>query len=361
MKRKLKKGPKLIIRIIIPILLFIIIFFIMYMNGISKVSNNESIMSFEVPQGSTYITLAESLKTKNLIKSEFFYKLYIKTHNLKDLQAGTYKLSENMDVKELTNKLSNGTIISGDYINITFKEGINMRRIIKLITEKTNIKEETIIDTLKDKTYLDSLINTYWFLTNDIKNDNIYYSLEGYLYPDTYQISLKGDIKDIFKSMLDNMELKLETYKKSIQNNKYSVHELITLASIVELEAANSDDRNGVAGVFYNRLENNWSLGSDVTTYYGAKIDMSERDLYQKEINEYNSYNTRNSKMAGKLPVGPICIPSIESIEAVINPTSHNYYYFVADKNKKTYFNTSDSGHINTVSKLKRDGLWYEY
>ena len=361
MKRKLKKGPKLLLKIVGPIILFLIIFLIMYINGTSKVSNDDTIISFEVPVGSTYTTLADSLKKNNLIKSEFFYKLYIKTHSLNDLQAGTYNLSENMDLKTLASTLSDGTIISGDYTNITFKEGINMRRVINIIVKETNIKEESIRETLKDKEYLDSLINTYWFITDDIKNDKLYYSLEGYLYPDTYQVKTNGDIKEIFKSMLDNMELKLEPYKKQFQNSKYTIHELLTLASIVELEAANSDDRNGVAGVFYNRLNGGWSLGSDVTTYYGAEIDMSERDLYQTEINEYNAYNTRNSKMAGKLPVGPICIPSIDSIEATINPTSHDYYYFVADKNKKTYFNTSDSGHENTVAKLKRDGLWYEY
>ena len=136
---------------------------------------------------------------------------------------------------------------------------------------------------------------------------------------------------------------------------------MLTLASIIELEASNADDRAGVAGVFYNRLEDGWSLGSDVTTYYAAKVDLSERDLYQSEIDDVNDYNTRPVAMAGKLPIGPICNPSIMSIKAAIKPTEHNNYFFVADKNGKTYFSKTNSEHINTVNTLKKEGLWFEY
>ena len=146
--------------------------------------------------------------------------------------------------------------------------------------------------------------------------------------------------------MLDETDKKLTPYKNSIQNSNYSIHEILTLASIVELEGANSDDRNGIAGVFMNRLKSKWSLGSDVTTYYAVGIDFNERDLYMSEINDYNSYNTRSSQMAGKLPV---------------SPKKHNYYYFVADKNKKTYFSKTSSEHTATINKLKKDNLWYTY
>ena len=105
----------------------------------------------------------------------------------------------------------------------------------------------------------------------------------------------------------------------------------------------------------------NISIIEKPTTYYGIKVDVSERDLYQSEIETFNDYNTRHAKMAGKLPIGPICIPSIDSIKAAISPTSHNYYYFVADKNKKTYFFKTYNEHINKINELKRNGLWYEY
>ena len=88
-----------------------------------------------------------------------------------------------------------------------------------------------------------------------------------------------------------------------LEENKYSIHQILTLASIVELEANTKEDRELVAGVFYNRLNHHISLGSDVTTYYAIGIDLSERDLYASEINDINAYNTRPSAMAGKLSV----------------------------------------------------------
>ena len=195
-----------------------------------------------------------------------------------------------------------------------------------------------------------------------ILNDQLYYSLEGYLYPNTYQFDDKDvSVEDIFNTMIDQMDKQLKPVKGSIDTSNYKPHQLLTLASIIELEGVHSDDRNGIASVFYNRLNANMNLGSDVTTYYGARVKMSERDLYVQELNSENPYNTRNINMAGQLPIGPICNPSIESIKAAVNPSSGEYYYFVADKNKKTYFSKTYQEHENTIAKLKKEGLWYEY
>ena len=355
-KRKIKKKP-LLITIIVIILIPIII----YNYNLSSVSSKKEEVVFEVEEGDTYSSLAPTLKKVNLIKSEFFYKMYVKIHKPSNLQTGTYYLNKKMNVKKIIETFNKGPHSSGKYVNITFKEGINMRSIARLISANTNISEEEVYKTLKDENYLNKIIKKYWFLDDVIKNNKIYYSLEGYLFPDTYEVNVSGDVTDIFNVMLDNMEKKLEPYKEQILNSNYSVHEILTLASIIEMEAANSNDRAGVAGVFINRLNSSWSLGSDVTTYYGIKVDVSERDLYQSEIDTFNDYNTRHAKMAGKLPVGPICIPSIDSIKAAINPTKHDYYYFVADKNKKTYFFKTYNEHINKISELKRNGLWYEY
>ena len=91
---------------------------------------------------------------------------------------------------------------------------------------------------------------------------------------------------------------------------------MLSLASMIELEAKNAEDRAEVSGVFYNRLNKNMSLGSDVTTYYAYKVDMGERDLYMSEINGYNPYNTRGPRMEGKLPIGPISSISKDALDA---------------------------------------------
>ena len=161
--------------------------------------------------------------------------------------------------------------------------------------------------------------------------------------------------------MLDKMDKVLTKHKKNIQQSKYSVHEILTMASIVELEGNNSKNRSQIARVIYNRLDSNMSLGSDVTTYYAIKVDMSERDLYTKEINTYNAYNTRGPKMEGKLPIGPISTVSEESITAVLSPANGEYLYFVADKNGDIYFSNTYEQHQETIEVLKKKGLWYEY
>lgn len=359
--RRLKSWVKIALIIVIAIIVLLILSCFIYKLNIRKVSNSEVLKEIEITSGNSYLTVSEILKENNLIRSEFFYKIYIKLHNPQSLQAGKYNLSENMSVKQIVNILSNGSTYNSNVISITFKEGINMRKIASIIAENTDNTEEDVYVTLKDETYLNELKNKYWFITDEIKNKNIYYSLEGYLFPDTYSVNKSDSVKKIFELMLDRMATKLADYKDEIEASNYSAHEILTLASIVELEAANTNDRAGVAGVFYNRLKSGWSLGSDVTTYYAVKVDMSERDLYQSELDAYNAYNTRSSQMAGRLPVGPICIPGLDSISASVNPTKHDYYYFVADKNKKTYFSKTDSEHNTLVASLKEQNLWYEY
>ena len=359
--RRLKPKVKIALIIVSAILLFVILCGFVYRIGIGRVSKDETLKEIEVTSGNTYMSVSKILKDNHLIKSEFFFKVYVKLHKPTSLQAGKYELSENMSVKEIISVLSNGSTYNPNVVSLTFKEGINMRNVAKIIAENTENTEEDVFVTLSDTNYLDELIKKYWFVTEAVKNKNIYYSLEGYLFPNTYSVNKTDSVKKIFEMMLDNMSLKLSPYKEQIQSSTHNIHEILTLASIIELEAGNSNDRSGVAGVFYNRLKSGWSLGSDVTTYYGAKIELHERDLYQREIDEYNAYNTRSSQMAGRLPVGPICLPSLDSISAAVNPTVSEYYYFVADKNKKTYFSKTYEEHAQTVASLKSQGLWYEY
>lgn len=266
-----------------------------------------------------------------------------------------------MGVEKIVKILEEGTKYNPNEISITFKEGINIRKIATLISENTNNSYDDVIKKASDETFINTLIDKYWFLTEDIKNKNIYYSLEGYLFPDTYRFNNREvTTEEIFTKMLDEMDKKLSKYKDEINKSDLSVHEIITLASVVELEGAKATDRKGVAGVFYNRLASSAypTLGSDATTYYASKIDDWSYSLTYKELNDCkNKYNTRCSSNTG-LPVGPICNPGIESIEATINPDKHEYYYFVADCNGKVYLTKNSTEHNNIINKLKKEDNW---
>ena len=355
---------KLIICIssLISILIIIIcITILLYSNGIKAVSKKNIPVEFEVVKGNNYYNISDELYDLGLIKSELWYKIYLKLNKVPTIKAGVYKLNKNMSVSDIVKALSQNSY-NPDTINLTFKEGYNFYDIIDVITSNTNNTEEDITNLLNNEEYINGLIDKYWFVTDNIKNDKLYFPIEGYLYPETYQFKNKEvSVEEIFDTLLSQMEKKLNSYKDKINENKYSIHELLTLASIVELEGVNDKDRADIAGVFYNRLNSNMNLGSDVTTYYGAKVRLSERDLYTNELNDNNGYNTRVSTMAGKLPIGPICNPSIESIKAVIYPNDNDYYYFVSDKNKNTYFTKTLKEHNAKITELKKDGLWYEY
>lgn len=360
------KKNKLIINIIviiIAVLCAIILGFTCFYNlNLKSVSKDSKEVEFMVESGSTYYNIISKLKDNSLIRNELCFKLYIKFNKVNDLEAGKYILNKNMSVSEIVEVFSNGNKYNPDAVVITFKEGKHMRDIANTISKYTNNTEEDVYNVLKDKDYLNSIINDYWFIDNEVLNEEIYYSLEGYLYPNTYEFKNKDvTVKEIFKVMLDEMDKKLTTYKTDLLSNDYSIHQILTLASIVELEGANSTDRSGIAGVFYNRLSSGKPLGSDVTTYYAAKIELIDRDLYKSEIDDANNYNTRSSHLAGKLPIGPICNPSIKSIEAVLNPESHEYYYFVSDINGKTYFSKTYDEHLSARDDLIEAGLWYMY
>lgn len=307
-----------------------------------------------IKPGMSTSQIASLLKKKYLIKDEFFFKVYMKLNRRDSIKASTYYLSKNMSLDNIVSLLEKGA--SNTDISITFKEGKTIKDYAKLLSETTNISEDEFLTKMKDKTYLASLIKSYWFLTDAILDSNIYYGLEGYLAPDTYNFKDKDvTVEEVIKTLLDQEEKNLSPYKDTL--SKMNVHEVLTLASISELEGLKDTDRKLIVGVFQNRLSKGMNLGSDVTTYYAFNQAM-DKDLTSEMFNTYNPYNTRSSAMAGKLPVGPICNPSIESIMASINPTKSDYYYFVADKNGHVYYTKTSSEHSAKVKELKEKGDW---
>lgn len=319
-----------------------------YKIGISSVSNIDKEISINIPKDSTYFSISNILKENNLIRSETFYKIYIKIFKPNNLKAGIYTLNQNMDVKQIVDTLE-GNVISEEIL-ITIPEGKHIEETAQIIANKTNISKEEILNYWQDDKILDSLINKYWFLTDEIKKEGIRYSLEGYFFPDTYSILKESKIEDITYKMLDRMDEILIKYKDEIEDSKYSIHDILTLASIVEYEAILDSDRPMIAGVFINRLDKNMKLQSCATIGYSIdewKLSYSYSDL--QTDSPYNTY------LYLGLPIGAVCMPGEASIKAVIYPTKHDYYYFLAnvkDKNdKKTYYSKTYSEHNNKCIK----------
>ena len=329
-----------------------------YQYQISPMSKSSEKVTVEIPSGTGKMEIGEILEENDLIHSKHFFVLYLKLTGNSSLKASVYELDKNMNLKEIVNILTEGNNYNPDNVTITFQEGMNIRQVATLISEKTNHSYEEVMEKMQDESFIDSLIEKYWFLTDEIKNEDIYYPLEGYLFPNTYQFADKDvSIEDIITTMLDEMGDVLKEDEQEIEKSSFSIHQLLTLASIVELEGVSDDDRDMIAQVFYNRLDAGWSLGSDVTACYAFQIDI-ENCNDNVDYAQYNPYNTRSAAMAGKLPVGPICNPSKNSILGSITPQEHDYYYFVADKYKKVYFTKTEQEHLSVIDEIKSKGEW---
>lgn len=310
-----------------------------------------------IPNGMTNINVGKVLASKGLIRNTMFFRIFLRLNQAGTIKADVYQLKKSMSMNEIVTILTEGTHSNPNAIMVTFPEGKNMKEYGAILEKNTKIKSTDFLSKMQDRTYISNLISKYWFLTDAILNENIYYPLEGYLAPDTYQFNDENvTIEEVVLTLLDETENRLKDFKTTLETQQ-NIHDIFTLASIAQLEGIHSEDRKMIVGVFQNRLRSGMNLGSDVTTYYAFQEDMTQ-DLTLDMFNTYNPYNTRSSQMAGRLPVGPICNPDITSIEAAIAPTENDYYYFVADKNGKVYYTKTAIEHAQMVQTIKDRGDW---
>ncbi len=353
---KIQRRPKPLLIILVVLGSFLILLAGVYMFLASPIdSSDKNDIEVVIPSGTGVSTIASILKEKDLIRSKGFFSFVVKINTKISLKASTYDLNKSMSMQEIIDILSNGNNYNPNNVNITFKEGLRITDYAEAIATHTNHTYEEVISVINDKNYITELISEYWFLTDSILDSNIYYPLEGYLSPDTYQFKDKDiSIQDIIRVMLEETDTKLSPYKDIISND---VHSYITMASICELEGTNAKNRKMIVGVFNNRLESGMNLGSDVTTYYALQYPMT-KDLTSSQFATVNPYNTRSTTMAGKLPIGPICNPSLSSIDASIHPTNNDYLYFVADKHGQIFYTKTMAEHEAKVKEIKEKGDW---
>lgn len=349
-----RPKPLLIFLVIMGSLLILLAAVYLFLASPVDKNSHEKI-EIVVPSGTGVTGIAKILKENNLIRSEVLFTITVKSKGNLYLQASTYLFRQDMSMEDIISELISGSKYNPDVITITFKEGMRITDYAKDIAKATNHSETEVLNTLNDRNFLDNLRQKYWFLTDSIFQDGIYYPLEGYLAPDTYQFDDRDvSISTIVETMLNEMEKELDPYRSQIQDN---VHYYMTMASLVELEGTNTDNRKMIAGIFENRIAANMNLGSDVTTYYALQYPMTS-DLTTAQFATINPYNTRASNMRGQMPIGPICNPSLSSLKASIEPTDSNYLYFVADKNGNIFYTSTLSEHEAMVQEIKDKGDW---
>lgn len=349
---KFKPRPLLLVVLLAVILLVLGISWVYLASPVDK--NDKKDIEVEITKGISVVKISNILKEEKLIRSKTLFKVYIKLYSNKTLKAGNYMLNRSMSLSEIVEVLEEGSKFDSSTLKLTFKEGQRITDYAKVVADSTNNNYEDVIAIFKDKNYMSELINKYWFLTNNILQDGIYYPLEGYLAPDTYYFKDSDvDPKEIIERMLDEMNKELTEYRVSLGDN---VHYYLTMASIVELEGKTLEDRQNIMGVFNNRISAGMHLGSDVTTYYAFQASMSTK-LTSEQYNTTNPYNTRPTSKVGP-PIGPICNPDLTSIQASINPINNNYLYFVADSNGKVYYSRTIDEQNKVIQDLISSGKW---
>ena len=350
--KKLKPAVKISIVIIVVLLGLIIMWF--SLTGPVNRGNKENI-EVEIKSGTSRREIGNILKEKKLIRSTLMFNVYIRLNSVNSLKASTYLFNQSMSLGDIVSELEKGSTYNPNLVVLTLKEGKRITDYAKLISEKTNSSYDEVIAIFKDREYAKELVNEYWFLTDKILDSNIYYPLEGYLFPDTYHFDDKNvEVKEIIEKSLDEMDNKLSKYRTEMSNDP---HYYMTMASVVELEGTNTTNRKMIVGIFKNRLSSGMNMGSDVTTYYGLQKNMTS-DLASEEFLKDNPYNTRAVSMIGKMPVGPICSSGLSSIEASVNPTDSDYLFFVADKHGNIFYTRTNKEHDQKVAEIKEKGDW---
>ena len=330
-------------------------------------------ISVEIPENSGNSYIGQLLESAGVIKSGKVFNYYTKFKNISNLKSGYYNLQPSMTMDEIIEALqkkgsdkpqepSLGTVL--------VKEGYTIEQIAKAVEvnssakkgkhSSTGLKAKDFLKLMKDDVFLTKMKAKYpTLLANLPKDTDAKYVLEGYLFPATYNIHDDTTVESLAEEMLSTMDTYLSPYYATISSSDHNVNEILTLASLVEKEGATDDDRKNIASVFYNRLDSDIALQSNIAVLYALGKLGQETTLKEDVTIDTNIDSLYNDYVHKGLMPGPVDSPSLSAIEAVINPSSTKYMYFVADVSTgNVYFAESYEEHQHNVetyinSKLK--------
>jgi len=304
-----------------------------------RTMNNHEV-SLKIKAGASLKSIAQQLKQQNIIASSYYFVYYGKTNNLTDkIKAGDYLIPPHITLKELFSKFQNP---EKDYIKIIIPEGFSYYQIANRL-EKAGLGNKEMYLNFKGESLHSPLFTA---------KPGEFYDLEGYLFPATYHFSRNTSPESIIKRMNSQLNLLFTDNEKS-QANKlgYSIHEILTIASLIEKEAVNDQERKEIAGVIYNRLHKKMPLQIDASVIYAInRGEKSIERLYYKNLKIDSPFNTY--KHTG-LPPGPISSPGKPSIYAALYPAKHAYYYYVLGEGKHVFSETYQL-HQQNVKKYRK-------
>lgn len=321
-----------------------------YKEGIAPVSDKSKEVMVTVENGQTATSVLYTLDEAGLVNDVLCGKIYLKFNDVGNLQANSYILNENMSLEEIFKVMASPT---GDHVvqvSVTILDGYSLKDISESIAKALEIEATEVMNLLNDETFLNSLIEKYWFITDEIFAEGIKYPLEGYLYPETYLYNSNVTIEDVIYGSLDMMDKHLAKSKEFFEARGWTAHEFLAFASVVERESLFDEDRPKIAGVFMNRLEKGMLFQADSTVNYAW--DRTGVDVTYAHLEIDSPYNTY--KYAG-VPIGPISTVSGVTMDACVNYENHEYLYFFSKEDGTQIYSKTLREHNNAVKNNK----WY--
>ncbi len=289
---------------------------------------------FEVKNGDTFGKINQRLHDQKIISNTRLFHYYTKYKDLMTkFRAGNFTIPRGSNMTQVLDILIRGT---PNLMGFTIPEGKNMYEIARIVGNSGIASEKDFLEAVQSPDLISMLGAEAP-------------SLEGYLYPETYRFAPNTPARSVAKAMVDLFSKKTEAL--NFNHPFLNKHQVIVLASVVEKETGAKVERPAIAGVFTNRLKKRMRLESDPTTIYGIweryKGNIKRADLL--EMTPYNTYKIP------ALPKGPICNPSLEAIQAVLNPAEHEFLFFVSKNDGTHEFTKSYEDHVQAVNDFQRN------
>ncbi|MEJ7660496.1 MAG: endolytic transglycosylase MltG [Hymenobacter sp.] len=292
-----------------------------YANALKPTGTEEQ--AIVVKDGATPKQVAAELADRKLIKSAAAFRWHVSRTGLgKDIKAGRYRLDGRTPSPEIAKALAAGP--QADANRFTVKEGQTQQTIANTLSKLGGFDRQEFAN-LKAKDF-----TGYDFL-KDLPDDA---TLEGFLFPETYEIPPpETATKEVATVLLNQFQKELAPQLSQLRASSRSLFDTVTVASIVEVEVRSDEDRRLVAGIIYRRLREDIRLDADATLRYG--IDKPTEALTKSDLDSDNPYNTRKHK---GLPPGPVSNPGIASLKAATNPQASDYLFYLSAKDGTTVF-----------------------
>lgn len=325
--------------------------FMSYNNDVKGGKGSSEEVTVQLDKGMGAYSVAAVLAENGIVENELFFKLYAKQNPIDNLQYGEFTLRENMSYEEIVKEITTAKDLR-ETVSVTVFEGSSIVRISKIVEEAGFCTAQEFIDVVENTDW--SQFKFFQYVEDDVNKP---FKMEGFLYPETYEFFPEATAYEIAEKMLGHFdELITDDMYAQMEQQGFTLQDVVTLASYVEEEAGDPINQPDVAAVFLNRLKPDSpypKLESDVSYYYmreqvepylGVGRDQSPVAM-QEAVNTY---------LCVGIPVTPVSSPSISAIKAVLNPTPDSpYYFFLTDLTGKYYYAETWQGHVNNIATME--------